>query len=74
MTPLIAAENYDWERPRTKRADEFYRLQLRMKGMKGLRLNREEEEREKCIREQKGKIKARIKNLLEEELDYQQYL
>jgi len=40
--PQLVAENFDWERPRNKRATEFNRLQLLHKGFRSLSLNKEE--------------------------------
>lgn len=74
--PQLVAENFDWERPRNKRATEFNRLQLLHKGFRSLSLNKEEQQKNRCIADQKNKIKTKIKNMLEDsgEINYEQFL
>jgi hypothetical protein len=43
-----------------KRAEEYYRMQLKHKAFRSMVMNREERKRETCIEEQKKLIKGKI--------------
>ena len=40
VIPQLASENFDWERPRIKKAQEFHRIQLFIKTFSSLKENK----------------------------------
>lgn len=49
MLEQLAGENYEWLKPRMKRAEEYYRTQLKHTAFRSMVVNREESKRENCI-------------------------
>ena len=61
---MLAEENFDWERPRIRRAEEFRRLQLLHKGRTGLGENRAEKQQGRAMAEQRRMVKRRVEAML----------
>jgi hypothetical protein len=52
------------ERPLIKKANEYHKVSLLLKTLRGLKENAIESKKEKNINEQKQKIKSKIKNII----------
>jgi hypothetical protein len=56
------------ERPLIKKANEYHKVSLLLKCLKGLKENAIESKKEKNINEQKQKIKSKIKGIISEKI------
>ena len=63
----MAVENFDWERPRAKRSEEFHRMQLLLKTLSALKENKRSEQESRSLEAQKAKLKNKIKAMLGDE-------
>jgi hypothetical protein len=66
---LLKLENMEEERPLIKKANEYNKVSLVLRCLRGLKENAVESKKEKNINEQKEKIKSKIKGIISEKIE-----
>ncbi len=66
---LLKLENMEEERPLIKKANEYNKVSLMLRCLRGLKENAVESKKEKNINEQKEKIKSKIRGIISEKIE-----